>query len=83
MLTSTRKHPHLLNGKGTKRFLDAAVRQALKDLKDKNPVIVADAHDWIFSERAEEVFEGAGYFLDVIQWHVRLMIRKGTLKKAA
>jgi hypothetical protein len=68
---------------GTKRFLDAVVRQALKDLKDKNPVIVADAHDWIFSERAEGIFEGAGYFIDEVQWHVRLMIRQGKLKKAA
>jgi hypothetical protein len=78
-----RKCSELLSNKAARTLCVAVVEQALKDLKDKNPVIATDAHKWIFSEPAEKIFDGAGYFLADIRWRVRLMIRQGTLAKAA
>ena len=79
-----RKCSKLLSDKAVRTLCVAVMTLALKDLKDKNPAIAADAQDWIFSEQAEAIFDGAGYFsVDDIRWHVRLMIRRGTLSKAA
>jgi hypothetical protein len=83
MIWSTRKHPYLLNDKGMRRLCIAVVTRALTDLMDTNASNAADAREWIFSEYAEATCDGAGYYLPDIQWHVRRMIRQGTLKKAA
>jgi hypothetical protein len=82
-MSRARKCSQLLSDKATKTLCNAVVTQALKDLKDKNPSIAAAASDWIFSEQAEEIFDGAGYFVADIRFHVRLMIRQSTRAKAA
>jgi hypothetical protein len=78
-----RKCSKLLSDKAAKTLCVAVVTQALKDLKDRNPGIAADAHVWIFSEQAEAIFDGAGFYLTDIRQQVRRMTRQGTLAKAA
>ena len=82
-MTRARRCSELLSDKSAKHLCVAVVTQALKDLTDQNPGIADDAREWLFSEHAAAVFDGAGFFSDDIRWQVRRMIRQGTVVKAA